>query len=567
MPHLVTNAIDTDHVRETTNSDGERILIAEDVPLVKPMELAGGYVPEDHLRASTADWHGEEITLRHPRNEPGTPWYDPSKEDGAIISATENDAVVEGTVLGTVRSPSWDGEFIRGDIHVNVDDARALGDEGAQVVDKLESGGRLDVSTQYYAEPLQPGVYDGEYRQEVEGNITPDSVAVLPNGEGVCSVADGCGIPATAADTAMATANSDTRRLRVPITADDPETGEDGDAHAATAASANASTGGISYSGTRGGTLDESAIPDDDYASHYVFDADTKSESSFPLVDAEGNLRAGNVAAAFRFRDDAPDRGALLDVLESVNDAFDDPPIDPESLEEAMSSNSAGVRGWVRSFLGLTPADTPTDASPSDDPAESGTDSQPGTPAANNDDGDDGGQTTSTSARPETMDNRDDLIDEIVSNSALTAASLEDACDERVQLIYDDVTANGADDDGTDSGTDAGTTTETDSDMAAAVMEKLDSLESQMVTEDQVEEMVANATEQTETEDQVERIIANSMEYDADDRDELLQTPQAVRDRIERSLGSASTLPGTGASANAQSDDLDIDDVGTGAIN
>jgi len=88
----------------------------------------------------------------------------------------------------------------------------------------------------------------------------------------------------------------------------------------------------ITYDGTMDGDLDESAIPNDKYEDHYVFDADTKSESSFPLVDADGNLRRENVIAAASYSEDAPDEGFLLDVLDEVNDAFEDPPLDQETV-------------------------------------------------------------------------------------------------------------------------------------------------------------------------------------------------------------------------------------------
>lgn len=56
---------------------------------------------------------------------------------------------------------------------------------------------------------------------------------------------------------------------------------------------------GVEFEATMGGDLDESEIPNDDYESHYLYPADTKSDSSYPVVDAEGNLRKGNVDAAW----------------------------------------------------------------------------------------------------------------------------------------------------------------------------------------------------------------------------------------------------------------------------
>ena len=56
---------------------------------------------------------------------------------------------------------------------------------------------------------------------------------------------------------------------------------------------------GVSFSGTATGKLDESEIPNDNYRDHYLYPEDTKSESSYPVVDASGDLRRGNVDAAW----------------------------------------------------------------------------------------------------------------------------------------------------------------------------------------------------------------------------------------------------------------------------
>lgn len=57
---------------------------------------------------------------------------------------------------------------------------------------------------------------------------------------------------------------------------------------------------GVSFTGTASGKLDESEIPSDSYKSHYMYPADTKSESSYPVVDASGDLRKGNVISAWK---------------------------------------------------------------------------------------------------------------------------------------------------------------------------------------------------------------------------------------------------------------------------
>lgn len=92
---------------------------------------------------------------------------------------------------------------------------------------------------------------------------------------------------------------------------------------------------GVSWDGTSSGELDESEIPNDDYESHYLNDADTKSESSFPVVDAEGNLRAGNVNSAWDLRNQG--EGVSEECLRELDSAFDENVL-PESAYENASS-------------------------------------------------------------------------------------------------------------------------------------------------------------------------------------------------------------------------------------
>jgi hypothetical protein len=95
----------------------------------------------------------------------------------------------------------------------------------------------------------------------------------------------------------------------------------------------------LEYDGTMDEDLDDEDIPNDDYENRYVFDRDTKSESSFPLVGPDGNLRRENVVAAASEADDAPNQSKLMSVLRDVNTVFDDPPLDAETIGADSSSN------------------------------------------------------------------------------------------------------------------------------------------------------------------------------------------------------------------------------------
>lgn len=55
---------------------------------------------------------------------------------------------------------------------------------------------------------------------------------------------------------------------------------------------------GVSFKGTKDGTLVQRLIPVDDYASHYILDGENKTESKYPVVDQEGFLRRGNVRSS-----------------------------------------------------------------------------------------------------------------------------------------------------------------------------------------------------------------------------------------------------------------------------
>jgi len=103
--------------------------------------------------------------------------------------------------------------------------------------------------------------------------------------------------------------------------------------------------GVISYDALMGGQLDESELPTTDYEDHYVFAGDTKSGSSYPLVDADGNLRRGNVKAAWDVYGHADDETVLLSVLAQANNRFANAdnytaPIDDESLQKAVNDGN-----------------------------------------------------------------------------------------------------------------------------------------------------------------------------------------------------------------------------------
>lgn len=117
---------------------------------------------------------------------------------------------------------------------------------------------------------------------------------------------------------------------------------------------------GVTWSGTASGSLDESAIPNDDFESHYLNDGETKSDSSFPVVDSEGNLRAGNVNSAWDLRGQG--EGASEDCLRRLASAFDENPL-PESAMENSTTVTLGDNETDGKFgMNLEFNSLPTDA-------------------------------------------------------------------------------------------------------------------------------------------------------------------------------------------------------------
>lgn len=564
MPkHIVTNSVDTEQV-EVRTIDGDRHLVAKDVTFIRPQRLAGGYVPRKHVEASAEAWDGQPLGVNHPRDD-----------KGRVVSY--NSPIGEQTVTGHARDPTANPDgSVTADLAVNADRAEELGGEALDVVDALENGDPLEVSSQYFADPLPAGVYDGQHREEVEGNLDPDGIALLPNKQGVCSLPD-CGF-----DPGGVTANAD--GLRVPVanaeTSDDPS--------------------GASSSGRDPSTMNANAI---DYATTAVSPEDVDE-----WTDDEWDGDAAVAAMPNPSEDD--DAPAALDATHAIHPTEDtdrdtksawklpfrtapDAPVNTRALvaiDAALSGGRGGVEGigdnvradvtdWVGKMLAEAPDDLfgatddgdmsantlvalgksvaatlgLTGAPAVDEAAESANDAG-GTPSANGSPPDDGGSN---------MTDRDELIDAITSNSELKRESLEGMGDQCLQTTHDHVVGDDPGDGGTGPTGNGGDTTD---DLA----ERLDTIESQMVTEDDLEDVVANATQQSEKEERVERIIANSAEYDADDKETLLDTPDAVLEDIEGGLSSNGTLPGRAgaaerATANAAGGD-DLDEYPDGTI-
>lgn len=130
-------------------------------------------------------WDGMPLTMFHPTDELNN-----------NVSA-RHPKILAKHGLGHVYNSTWNGKLT----HVGWFDEEMVkaADKrfGTDVLNRLESGQPIEMSTGLYTDVQrsEPGAtHNGrEYTHEVVG-FHPDHIAVLPHGQGACSLADGCGV-------------------------------------------------------------------------------------------------------------------------------------------------------------------------------------------------------------------------------------------------------------------------------------------------------------------------------------------------------------------------------------
>lgn len=89
----------------------------------------------------------------------------------------------------------------------------------------------------------------------------------------------------------------------------------------------------LQYSGTTTGGVDVSNMSSDSYRGRFLFPASTKSDSSFPVVTAGGQLSQQAVDSAWKLRGHAPVPNEEMErILGKLADNFDNPPIPADAL-------------------------------------------------------------------------------------------------------------------------------------------------------------------------------------------------------------------------------------------
>jgi len=458
--HLVTNSVQPQQVRET-----EDAYVIEDVPFITNMQLSGGYVPRANIEETAPRWDGVPATLQHARDGSGRP-----------IAANRKPEIH----LGISEDPQFDGEHTRANIRVAKDRLETV-DGASAVKEKLENEEPIQVSSQYASKQLPAGEYDGEMRDNVEKIVRPDSIALLPNQQGKCSLEDGCGIKP------QLVANAD---VSIPMTqSTNAKHGEEMDS------AAEFEPGDL----VRWSTSESPGTG-------RVNDVVTEPGETLSAEGADVTREATEDEAAYKldnWNGSEFETGTVVKSASEMIGAWDDAP------DEAMQANAATILDRVADLLGLRSNSTETRG------AESPVDS------------------------PETMSNtedtnRENLINEIVANSQLTESALSERCDDGLEAIHSDVVGN-AD---SDPETDEEETTMEDNDKIG-----LDDLtdEAQDALVDQAAERIEANREADKKDELAQTIVANSAEYDDPDAvtEDYPTVPalEAKRDTVTQSGG------------------------------
>lgn len=127
-------------------------------------------------------WNGRPIVMSHPT------------VDDKPVSAN-SPSVLEDYQIGYIFNASLEGDKLQHEAWVSVDRMNSLNDDSKAILETLQKGEMIEVSTGYYAQiEKTPGIYNNVKYDAVQRNIVPDHLAFLPNGTiGACSNADGCG--------------------------------------------------------------------------------------------------------------------------------------------------------------------------------------------------------------------------------------------------------------------------------------------------------------------------------------------------------------------------------------
>lgn len=133
----------------------------------------------EELGKIPASWNGRPIVIGHPQ------------QDGQYVSANSPEILEENRV-GFIFNTGMDATKLKAEAWIQMDKLKEVSPQAAA---NIENGEVIEVSVGVFSdEEPSEGEWHGEHYIAVAHNHRPDHLALLPQGVGACSVADGCGI-------------------------------------------------------------------------------------------------------------------------------------------------------------------------------------------------------------------------------------------------------------------------------------------------------------------------------------------------------------------------------------
>lgn len=174
---VTVNATVTGEAKLRTH-DGKQVLVVPVVAIVEGV-LNGALVTQEEFGKFSDAWEGVPVPVTHP------------EINGHHVSSSKPD-IIESRVIGRFHNVQAADKKLRGELWIDVDAATRKGFES--IVNAFQAGEIMEVSTAYFADTeMTDGIYGGKRYSGIHRNLRPDHLAILPNEQGACSVADGCG--------------------------------------------------------------------------------------------------------------------------------------------------------------------------------------------------------------------------------------------------------------------------------------------------------------------------------------------------------------------------------------
>jgi len=219
-PRFAAHAVEPDGDEVRVETERGREWLVAPVVLVREGVLNGGLLPFEEIQASVSGWNGRPITfppaegteaatLAPADGVSGHPVETNDDGEAEFVSANQAPFIEEmhGGHLRNIEArtdlPTDDGQMsargLVGEAWVDAERAESLGPQAAEAIRALAQADPLDVSTGYFHRPARrAGRHNGERYEQVQTDLMPDHLALLPNERGACSWADGCGAPRVA---------------------------------------------------------------------------------------------------------------------------------------------------------------------------------------------------------------------------------------------------------------------------------------------------------------------------------------------------------------------------------